>query len=171
MALISLPLAADQTAMSAASPSASPTVAGSTPTVTAAPVETPSAPPAAAPAPASEPAAQAPAPAAPVSMQLALNEMTGTVLSVDADNDVLRLTVDNQFNVDFTWNSKTAVTNGGHKIAVPDLNYGDKVVVRYSGKELQAVQIERLSKAPPAIPAAPPTDETPPPEPPLPPLQ
>ena len=37
--------------------------------------------------------------------------------------------------------------NGGSPVAIDDLNYGDELVVRYSGKELKAVVVDRVSKA------------------------
>ncbi len=56
-------------------------------------------------------------------------------------------------------------------LLMSELNYGDKVVVRYTGRELAAMQIERLSRAPVAAPVPEPTDTPLPPELPLPPLE
>lgn len=75
-----------------------------------------------------------------------LNAMTGKVMSLSSDPKVLRITVDGGYNVEFTYDAKTVVHNGGSAIQASDLSYDDRVVVRYAGKELNAVEIERVSK-------------------------
>ena len=81
------------------------------------------------------------------------NEMTGTLLTVDVGDRVLRITVEGGYNVDFSWDSKTRLTDHGQPLDASDLQYGDTVVVRYEGRELHAQELERLSKAPNARPA------------------
>jgi hypothetical protein len=76
-----------------------------------------------------------------------LNEMTGTILSVDGDGGVVRITVQGGFNVDFAYDNSTELTDNGKPIKPEDLGYGDKIVVRYAGKDLMARQIERTSQA------------------------
>ena len=87
------------------------------------------------------------APAATVPAKPAMNEMSGTVLEVDSDAKVLRLTLEGGYNVEFSYDSQTTLRNGGHDITVKDLGYGDQVTVRYIGKDLTAREIERTHKA------------------------
>ncbi len=93
--------------------------------------------------PSSVPAAK---PAAP--HPVGLNEMKGELNSISADPKTFRLIVQGGFNVEFTYDPKTSVVNGGDQIKIEDLGYNDLLIVRYSGKELVAVEIERVSKAP-----------------------
>ena len=93
--------------------------------------------------PASTPAALTPAPPGP-----AMNEMSGSILSMDSDPNVIRLTLDGGYSVEFSYDSQTVIRNGGHDITMQDLNYGDQVTIRYIGKDLVARQIERTRKAP-----------------------
>lgn len=86
-----------------------------------------------------------PAPAAPRSK---LNEIRGKVQSVSHDPQTLRVTVEGGVNIEFAYDSKTAMVNGGSRITMADLSYGDEVIVHYSGKELYAVDIDRVGKAP-----------------------
>jgi hypothetical protein len=76
------------------------------------------------------------------------NEMVGSVVSIDADQRLLRLAVEGGYNVQFSYDHKTAVLNGGKPILPTELYFGDKVQVRYAGKELYAVEIERFEKVP-----------------------
>jgi len=117
------------------------------------------------------PAAQTPAavPAAAVAADPAMNEMSGSVLSVDSDSQAIRLTLDGGYSVEFSYDSQTLVRNGGHDITVKDLGYGDQVTIRYIGKDLVARKIERTHKAsaaglpPPVAPAAAPAPAPTPP--------
>lgn len=101
------------------------------------------------------PVTAAPPPPASHRLTVAMNEMTGTVESVDTDPNVLRLTVDGGYNVEFTYDAQTVATNGGHDLSISDLNYGDKIVVRYVGRDLIAREVERISKAAPSDNPAP----------------
>ena len=78
----------------------------------------------------------------------AMNQMTGSILSVDEDAGTFRLQVEGGFNVGFTYDAKTKVTDGGKPVGISDLDYGDQVVVRYVGMDLKAWRIERLKKGP-----------------------
>lgn len=103
------------------------------------------------PAPAVTPPAAPKSPIQPTNpppRRSSLNEMKGKVLSISDDPKTLRLIVDGGFNVEFPYDSKTSVVNGGDRIKVDDLGYNDVLIVRYSGKDLYAVEIERVSKAP-----------------------
>jgi hypothetical protein len=104
----------------------------------------------ASPVPAQEVKTEAPAPheAKLGPLKPGYNEMVGTILDVEEDPNVLRITLENGYNVGFTFDDKTVMTNGGSPIKIPDLLYGDTVQVRYFGKELRATEIERLKKAP-----------------------
>ena len=93
--------------------------------------------------------AETPKPAAPpAARQSGLNEMKGKFQSKSYDPKTLRLIVDGGYNVEFSFDSKTTMVNGGSTISIEDLEYNDEVVVRYSGKEMYAVEIDRVSKAP-----------------------
>jgi len=72
-----------------------------------------------------------------------LNQFTGTISSIDTDAGVIRLSIDGGYNVELTFDSRTAVTDSGHAIQATDLSYGDKVTARYAGQELYAKQIAR----------------------------
>ncbi len=74
--------------------------------------------------------------------------MKGKLLSVNYDPKTLRVIVDGGYNVEFPFDSQTSIVNGGDPIKIDDLGYNDVVIVRYSGKELNAIEIERVSKAP-----------------------
>jgi hypothetical protein len=77
-----------------------------------------------------------------------LNEMTGKLLAMSTDPKVLRITVAGGFNVEFTYDAKTIMLNGGKPVSASDLSYGDELVVRYAGKELRAVEVDRVNKGP-----------------------
>ncbi len=77
-----------------------------------------------------------------------LNEMKGKLLSISDDPKTFRLLVQGGFNVEFTYDAKSSVVNGGDPIKIQNLGYDDQLIVRYSGKDLYAVEIERVSKAP-----------------------
>ena len=98
-------------------------------------------------------------PAPPASVPASnFNEITGSVMQIDHEERQLRMTTDNGTNVEFSYTSQTKVTNGGSPLRMDDLNYGDKIVVRYLGKDLIASEIERLGKARSVIPPAPVSD-------------
>jgi len=84
-----------------------------------------------------------------------MNQINGTVFSVDSDAGVIRLSVDGGYSVEFAFNTQTTVRDGPNSLSPDDLQYGDRVAVRYVGRELVAKQIERLAKAPGAPAAAP----------------
>ncbi len=102
----------------------------------------------------SAPTTASAAPADPAAPKPGLNQFIGTVETVDTDNKIVRLNVEGGYHVELAYNSKTATTNGGGPMTMDDLEYGDKVVVRYQGRDLMAVEIERLLKAPRAVPPA-----------------
>jgi hypothetical protein len=77
-----------------------------------------------------------------------VNEVTGKLQSRSSDPKSIRLTIDGGFNMEFTYDAKTALANGGNPIQVDDLSYGDELIVRYSGKELYAIEIDRVKKVP-----------------------
>jgi len=77
-----------------------------------------------------------------------LNEMQGKLVSKSDDPKTLRLLVDGGFNVEFTYDGQTTWVNGGSPITVDDLSYGDVVMIGYSGMDLNAVEVDRVSKAP-----------------------
>jgi hypothetical protein len=111
--------------------------------------KTPGEPPAtpSSPAPAANPETPAPAKKTAVSHH-GINEMKGKLMSVSTDPGTLRLMTDGGFNVEFSYDQKTSVINGGEPVSLEDLNYNDGLIVRYEGKDLYAVEIERVSKAP-----------------------
>ena len=74
--------------------------------------------------------------------------MRGKVQSKNYDPKTIRVMVDGGYNVEFTYDAKTTIVNGGSTISLDDLEYNDEVIVRYSGKELNAIEIDRVSKAP-----------------------
>jgi hypothetical protein len=132
----------------AAEPAAVTPPSSSTATPAAAPV-VPSAPPAApTPAAATMPGMKPTAAAKPYSPRPGLNQMQGKILSKSNDPQSLRILVDGGYNVEFTFDSATTIVNGGSPITMDDLNYDDVVIVRYSGKDLYAVELDRVSKAP-----------------------
>jgi hypothetical protein len=85
--------------------------------------------------------------AAAMAANSGLNEMRGKLESKSGDPKTIRLTVDVGYNVEFSYDSKTAMINGGTPVTIDDLNYGDELIIRYSGKELKAVVVDRVNKA------------------------
>jgi hypothetical protein len=79
-----------------------------------------------------------------------LNEFTGTVISVDYDSRMLRMSLEGGYNVQFTFDSKTVILNGHDPMKISELSYGDKVTARYAGKDLHAHQIVRNGDPTPA---------------------
>ena len=77
-----------------------------------------------------------------------LNEMRGKLLSLSDDPQTFRLIVDGGYNVEFSYDEKSSVVNGGEPIKISELGYNDVLIVRYAGKDLYAVEVERVSKAP-----------------------
>ncbi len=73
--------------------------------------------------------------------------MQGKFQSKSDDPKTIRLIVDGGYNVEFTYDGKTTLVNGGSPITIDDLDYNDVVIIRYSGKELYALEIDRVSKA------------------------
>lgn len=79
------------------------------------------------------------------------NEMKGTIMSVDTDQRFVRLAVEGGYNIQFSYDPGTILLNGGNPIPDTELYFGDKVQIRYAGKELKALEIERYEKAPRTI--------------------
>ena len=88
------------------------------------------------------------APVAPPVPRSDLNEMKGKLLARSLDPLSFRITVEGGYNVEFAYDHKTAVVNGGSPITIDNLAYGDDLIVRYKGKELYAIEIDRTGKAP-----------------------
>lgn len=86
--------------------------------------------------------------ATPAPPKATLNEMVGKISAVEADARIVRLALDGGYSIEFTYDTTTAITNGGTPLKATDLYYGDKVEVKYAGKDLKAIVIERLEKAP-----------------------
>lgn len=101
--------------------------------------------------PAAKPQPAATLPAKPAAPKIALNEMVGKINAIENDARVLRLSLEGGYSIEFTYDHSTVITNGGGAIKDTDLAYGDKVQVRYAGKDLKALEIERLEKAPRTI--------------------
>jgi hypothetical protein len=78
----------------------------------------------------------------------ALNEMTGTIQSLDLDNHVIRLQTQNGFNVEFTYDHDTICKGIGVPKEVSSLAYKDQVIIRYAGRDLIAREIEKHSLQP-----------------------
>jgi hypothetical protein len=76
-----------------------------------------------------------------------LNEMRGKLESKSNDPRTIRLTVDGGYNVEFSYDAQTTMINGGNPVTIDDFSYGDELIIRYSGKELKAVVVDRVSKA------------------------
>ena len=76
-----------------------------------------------------------------------LNELKGKFQSKNDDPRAIRIMVDGGYNVEFAYDAKTTMINEGNSITVNDLSYGDELVIHYSGKDLYAVDIDRVSKA------------------------
>ncbi len=98
-------------------------------------------------APAAAPVAAKPVPAKPAPRVSGLNEMRGKLSSKSYDPKAVRLSVSGGYNVEFTYDQKSAITSNGTVISFEDLGYDDELIIRYAGKDLYAVEIERVSKA------------------------
>lgn len=85
------------------------------------------------------------APAAP--KRSGLNEIKGKLLSKSYDPKAIRVVVAGGINVEFAYDQKTSFQSQGQVISLDNLGYDDELVVRYAGKELYALEVERLSKA------------------------
>ena len=94
------------------------------------------------------PGMQPPAPVKKYTPKPGLNEMKGKLVSKSSDPATLRMLVDGGFNVEFTYDAKTIWVNGGNPITEDDLNFGDELIIRYAGKDLNVVEADRVSKAP-----------------------
>jgi hypothetical protein len=130
-----------------ANPAALPGVAAPS-AATPAPAATPAAVPEATPKPAATPPPVGGGAKPAVARAAGLNEMKGKLLSISNDPKTFRLIVDGGFNVEFTYDAKSSVVNGGDPIKIEDLGYNDQLVVHYAGKDLYAVEVERVSRAP-----------------------
>jgi outer membrane biosynthesis protein TonB len=84
-----------------------------------------------------------PPPAAP---KVQMNEMTGTISSIDSDSSSLRISIEGGFNPQFEYNNDTLVAHNGQRIKFTDLEVGDKITILYVGKDLTARGIEKLKR-------------------------
>lgn len=76
-----------------------------------------------------------------------LNEIRGKLLSKSYDPKAIRLVVTGGINVEFAYDQKTTIQTQGAVLSMEDLGYDDVLAVRYAGKDLYALEVERLSKA------------------------
>ena len=75
-----------------------------------------------------------------------MNEMSGTIASIDEDARTLRLSVAGGFNPQFDYDPKTvSVESKGQPLTFKDVRRGDKVVIRYVGKNMTASVIEKVA--------------------------
>ncbi|HVO32568.1 MAG TPA: hypothetical protein VMU17_01555 [Elusimicrobiota bacterium] len=81
---------------------------------------------------------------APAVARPAMNEMTGRLASMDADDHTFRMSLDGDIHPQLDYNKDTVVLFGGRRISLADLNEGDPIVARYVGKDLMAREIEKL---------------------------
>jgi hypothetical protein len=86
-----------------------------------------------------------PPPASPVEISPAMNEMSGTFTSIDEDAHCIRISVEGGINPQIAYDKTTTVFSGGKTLSLDDLQPGNKVIVRYVGKDLTARQIEVIS--------------------------
>lgn len=82
---------------------------------------------------------------APARVRVPMNEMTGTLSSVDEYDLTLRIAVDGGINPEFSYDKQTVIIVRGKQAGTSDLTHGDKVTVRYIGKDLLAREIEKLN--------------------------
>lgn len=83
----------------------------------------------------------------PLAATSGLNEIRGKLVSKSDDPRAIRISAEGGINVEFAYDAGTIMINGGKPVTVDDLNYGDELLIRYSGRELKAVVIDRLNKA------------------------
>ena len=74
-----------------------------------------------------------------------MNEMTGTLSSIDVDERTIRLSVAGGISPQLAYDETTAVIYRGRALKLSDLRPGDRVIARYIGKDLTAREIEKLS--------------------------
>jgi len=84
-----------------------------------------------------------------------MNEFSGSVVSIDYSDHLLRIALDGGYNVEFRYDSKTMAMDGHDLMKIQDLTYGDKITARYVGKELYAQQVVRTSRADGSVASAP----------------
>jgi hypothetical protein len=72
-----------------------------------------------------------------------MNEMTGTISSIDAGSKTLRLSVEGGYTPQFDYDANLRVESNGRALTIDDLRRGDPVVVRYVGRDMTARQIEK----------------------------
>lgn len=84
----------------------------------------------------------------PLALRDGLNQFVGIFQSIDSDRKVFHLIVDT-YNIEMNYNSKTKVMEGGKPLSLDALEYSDKIVARYRGRELLAEEIERLTASSP----------------------
>ena|GEM_PF-1998154 len=85
-----------------------------------------------------------------------MNEMTGTVQSVDLEAKTIRLQTENGYSVEFTFDRETVCKGIGVPHTVSDLAFKDEVIIRYAGRDLIAREIEKRNLQP-AVAASTPT--------------
>lgn len=77
----------------------------------------------------------------------ALNSIAGKVLAVDGDARLIRITTEQGYNVEFNYSRQTALKGYEEPMDISDLPLDETVIVRYSGKELAAMEIEKQGAA------------------------
>jgi hypothetical protein len=102
--------------------------------------------------------ARTPAPE-PKAVQAPMNEISGTITSIDSDTHVFRLLTDNGFTVQFSVDRDTVCKGIGAPQTVANLVYKDKIIVRYAGRDLIAREIEKRNVQP-AVAASSPSTPT-----------
>jgi hypothetical protein len=83
------------------------------------------------------------APAVPPTPRIAMNEMSGTLTSIDSETGAIRLSVAGGFNVQFETDKATQFLSKGQKLPLTALATGEKITVRYVGREMTAREIEK----------------------------
>lgn len=100
--------------------------------------------------PASSSSSAPPTPSTPLTDQthpprtrIPMNEMTGTLSSIDSEAQTIRLSIEGGFNPELPYTKDTAVWIEGRKAALSALQYGDRILVRYMGRDLTLKEIEK----------------------------
>jgi hypothetical protein len=75
-----------------------------------------------------------------------MNSMTGTVSSMDVSEKSLRISVEGGFTPQFNFDKQTIVLRNGAAVPFDTLQTGDKVIVRYIGRDMTAREIEKMSR-------------------------
>lgn len=86
-----------------------------------------------------------------------LNEISGTVQSLDPSNRVLRLLTESGFNVEVAYTRDTVCKGMTTPKSVDELRYQDHITVRYAGRDLIAKEVEKVNPLQPAVAGSSPT--------------